>query len=186
MKYMMKKLLFIFSALSILLCSACTGDQSVKLTNIEDYTKYIQWVTNSSDFMPDLVLLESSESVKVFYFNLRNPLTDTKTINLIVTYDEVEYVDAKETILSNYTFLEQPAMKYDYYTIPVVEFEYNEFTIKVVEDESFIYPKWFGMIGYSDTKKQICYMYIHDIERDEISNTPNRMEEFTNKYFKFD
>lgn len=168
-----------------LFLTACTCDQSVKLTNIENYDVYIAFVKNSNGFMPDLDTMPDYETVEVFYFNLKDPLTDTKTINLIVTYDDTSYFDAKEAILSNYTFLEEPVMRFDYYTIPVVEFEYHEFTIKVVEDESFIYPKWFGMIGYSDTNKQICYMYFYDIERDEISNTPNRMKEFTDKYFKF-
>lgn len=182
---MIRKYMIVLLLPLVLLLSSCGWDKSQTLTNLDDYDVYLSHLKNSSDFMPKLDAIENELSIDVIYFHNRTFLVDEKTINLIVTYDVSNYESEKDKILQQNDFLMEPAKKHSLYVIPVVEFEYNEYTIKVVEHDSFVYPNWFGMIGYSDSKKKICYLYYYDIELDSVPNE-SKMIEFVMGSFKFD
>ena len=107
-------------------------------TDMNEYDTYIDRIEGAEAFMPSLEELPNYQSIEVFYYvNLGT------SINLIVTYSEAEYSLVKETVYSEYVFLENPLPISDHFLIPEVEFEYDGFIISVVDNENFIYPEKF-------------------------------------------
>ncbi|MCK7487130.1 MAG: hypothetical protein MZU97_17670 [Bacillus subtilis] len=89
-----------------------------------------------------------------------------------------------ETIFGSYMFLQTPLMENDYYLIPETKFEYESFTIKVVDDDNFDYPEQFGMIGYSDTTHQISYYVFYDESLNRLGDGYS-MRDFVKREFWF-
>ncbi|MFR5172590.1 MAG: hypothetical protein ACLTD6_15570, partial [Clostridium paraputrificum] len=79
----------------------------------------------------------------------------------------------------------------DSFLIPENEFKVNSYTFRVASgNESYTadYPKSFGMVGTSDDKKSIAYLYFYDSDLDYISKKDNRtsMLEFIKEHFDYD
>ncbi len=158
---------------------ACSGKLD---TNIDEYLVYVNKVPKSDSFMPKLLDLPPYQFAEVLFFENYD---SGKSINLVITYSEDEYAFAKDSISSKLVFLEDPLMEYDYYIVPQVEFEYNGFVIKVVSDDNFDYPEQFGMLGYSDVKFQISFLFFFNSTLHQLSNTPERMTRFIEGEFRF-
>lgn len=158
---------------------ACSG----KLyTNSDEYLGYIDQVPGSDSFMPNLLDLPPYQFAEVLLFENYD---SGKSINLVITYSEDEYAFAKDSISSKLVFLEDPLMEYDYYIVPQVEFEYKGFVIKVVSDDNFDYPEQFGMLGYSDAKFQISFLFFFNSTLHQLSNRSDRMTLFMSSDFRF-
>jgi len=168
----------IFPSLFIVFSLVLSGCGQV-YTNTDDYQEYIDSIPESNTFMPDLFEIVDSQSIEIYYCERLG-----QSINLVITFSNETYETAKETVLGSYVFLEAPLMENDYYLIPATEFEYESFTIKVVDDEDFDYPEQFGMIGYSDTKGQISYMFFFDDSLNRLGDGYS-MPEFLDKEFRF-
>lgn len=148
-------------------------------TDTNDYQEYISLVPKANTFMPEIDNLPEYQSISVYYYERLG-----QSINLIVTYSEESYESALDSILNSYTYLEEPLTKMDFYLIPEVEFQYQSFTIKVVSDDEFEYPEQFGMIGYSDSKFQLSFLFFYDESLDRLGDGYT-MEEFLEKEFFF-
>ncbi len=144
-----------------------------------DYQEYVNQVPKANTFMPDFDNLPDYQSISVYYYEHLG-----QSINLIVTYSEASYESARDTIFGLYVFLEEPLTEMDFYLIPEVEFQYNSFTIKVVSDDDFNYPEQFGMLGCSDSKFQLSFMFFYDESLNELGNGYT-MQEFLEKEFYF-
>lgn len=148
-------------------------------TNTDDYQEYINQVPKANIFMPDFDTLPEYQSISVYYYERLG-----QSINLIVTYSAESYESARDTIFGSYVYLEEPLTEMDFYRIPEVEFQYQSFTIMVVSDEDFEYPEQFGMLGYSDSKFQLSFMFFYDESLNELGNGYT-MQEFIEKEFFF-
>ena len=129
--------------------------------------------------MPVLSSLPAYQAYEVYYLDRLG-----QSINLVVTFSSETYETSKETILQSHVFLDEPLMESDFYLIPETEFEYESFTIKVVDDEDFNYPEQFGMIGYSDTKHQISFLFFLDDSLNRLGDEYS-LQDFIKKEFWF-
>lgn len=174
----MTKKLLLLSLIFFLLISIY-GCRKV-YSDLSDYQYYIEKIPNANDFMPDLSTLPESHLISVYYYEHLG-----QSLNLVITYTAVTYLSARDSIINSYTFLDNPLVENDYFLIPEVEFQYLTFTIKVVNDNYFNYPEFFGMIGYSDSTYQIAFLYFCDNSLDRLSNNPGRMSRFIESEFRF-
>ena len=111
-------------------------------------------------------------------------------MRLIVTYEEAEFLAEKQRLETAYTYLDEPQMLGDDYAMPVTAFSTAGFDFKVAVFADTDYPKNFGMVGISDEKHQIAYLWLYSqdldyvCEGDEDRNA--EMIEFVNYYFAMD
>lgn len=159
---------------------SCSASKKI-LSNIDDYDEYISEVNGAETFMPLISEIGLYESIHVYFYTVDFVFV-SQSLNLIVTYNENDYLEIKNGMDAKYKFIKEPIIiGKDTYIIPTVDTTVNGFYIRVVEDESFIYPKKFGMIGVSDSTFQVCYMFYYDWDYDVISN----MSDFVNNNFIF-
>lgn len=170
---MLKKLISVL--LSIVLVFLSSGCGKV-YTNISEYSDYVDQVPGADAFMPVIDELPAFQSTEIYYFEDLG-----QSLNLIVAYDEDNYETAKNAILAGFDFLSEPVLHDGHYHVSDVEFEFSDFLIKVVEDSDFDYPKEFGMVGYSDLKKQVAFLFFYDDDLGRVG----KMEEFVKNEFKF-
>lgn len=168
---MIKKNVIIFQLfMTVIILQGCFGAGSNgPLTDINAYDTYLSSVENSESFMPPINSFENFSSVEVYYYRV-NSLFESRSINLIFTYSDENYDAAKVFIEQNYTYLQPKIDDENSLTITETQVLYYGYEITIVEDDSFKYPKWFGMIGYSDTSKQILFMFYYDKDRDVITS----------------
>ena len=143
--------------------------------------------------MPAIEDLPEHQDISYKYNNFSVVLFETDTITLEVDYDEEIYEKEKEKLTQIYKFLDQKVVsKSDEskYYIPEYEFSINSYSFRVVDENDNYkaqYPKSFGIIGTSDEKKSIVYLYIYDEDLDYIEeDNEGSMTNFVKKYFKFD
>jgi hypothetical protein len=148
----MKKVFILASIILGTLLSACSSsDYSIS----SDMTKYEEFIS------------KVSFSENHTFFPTVEQIPETATIN-------IKYI---ETLLNDYQYLEEPIVDdNDWVRIPIVEFEYSMFTVKVVDNDEFYYPMNFGMIGFSDDNHEIAFFMYFDSERDGITDINQFME----------
>ena len=79
----------------------------------------------------------------------------------------------------------------DSYVIPEAKFSINSYNFKVVKEYNGVksdFPSQFGIIGTSDEKHSIAYLYFYDFELDSIGykDDEHPMQDFVESYFKYD
>lgn len=181
----MKKIKYVLMAIALLMFSLVLS--SCSNWTVERYIyEYHREKYEAEDFLP--TGFASYNSVKynhdkkvLFFF-----ATDTMTVK--VKYDDF-YIAKKNEVEQTYKFLTEPIesdMLKGHYDIPVTEFEYKGFQMRVADSGE--YPKKFGIVGYNDKTKEIAYLWFNDPDLDFISE-PNQdkeqaMIEFVENNFK--
>jgi hypothetical protein len=187
---MRKKYLFILIIVLILSFTACNKSS----TNVKKYLNSGGKIdTYAKSFMPAINDLPKYQDMSYKYNRFSSILSDTDTMTLAVHYDEETYKKEKEKLEEKYRYLEQKVVsdfdKSKYY-IPDYEFSINSYNFRVAngnDNYSAKYPKSFAMLGTSDEKKSIAYLYFYDYDLDYIENdSENPMGKFVKKYFKYD
>lgn len=150
--------------------------------------------TNSIGIMPKLSSLPKYESVDYRYTHISHYIFESDSVVLAVKYDKDTYKREKELLFENYPFLNRK-IKFGFddnkYCIPENEFSINSFKFKVIDkssNDNTQFPKSFGIIGTSDKKNSIAYLYFYDFDIDYIYNKDEKsaMANFVKKYFKYD
>jgi hypothetical protein len=162
-------------------------------TNIKKYLNSGTNIdTNSKDFMPAIDDLPQYKDISYKYNNVSSILFESDAITLVVDYDEETFEKEKEKLSKEYKFLEQKVVSSfdeNKYYIPEHEFSINSYKFKVVNEYNNYKakcPKSFGMLGISDEKKSIAYLYFYDYDLDYISkNSKTPMADFINDYFNY-
>lgn len=171
----------------------------IKFTN-SNKTNINKYLNNESkidmyakSFMPDINDLPKYQDISYKYNKSSIILFETETIILVVNYDEETYEKEKEKLTEKYKFLNHKVISnFDKskYSIPKYEFSINSYNFKVPdENENYeaIYPKSFGIVGISDEKKSIAYLYFYDFDLDYISgDKDSSMANFIKMNFKYD
>ena len=144
-------------------------------TDIDKYESICNEVENASVLMPDLDEIGDYNEVKFTYkiycYSFFIGFV-SDGIGLWAQYDESDYEEEKERVLSSYEFLEEPIIdSRGLYELPVTEFAYKGYDTKIVPDEDYIdfgACKSFLMIGFNDNEYAICYLYYYDIDIDYL------------------
>lgn len=179
---MMKK-----KSLPILLCSLFLLSSCDKLyTDIEKYDEYLDKLVKADTFMPKLDTLSNYESMDLYF--LYDNIILGGSINLKLSYPDSYYEEEKNSVLNRYKFLTSPVKTglSKYYDIPEVSFDYEEYHIQVIDDENYDYGHYFGMIGYSDSLQEICYLYYYNYDSIIIETIPGGIQKFMEIYFRFE
>lgn len=180
----MKKIKYVFSIVALLMipfvlssCSNWTVERYIYEYHREKY--------EAEDFLPRG--FASYDSVYYDYDKDISFIFETNTMMVKAKYDDF-YVAKKHEVEEIYDFLTEPVesdMLKGHYTVPVTEFEYNGFKMRVAAGGE--YPKKFGIVGYNDETKEIAYLWFHDPDQDFISEPDEDKEkamiEFVDKYF---
>ncbi len=164
-----------------MMASGCSSDNKVAYSDIDDYQTCMDEVDGSADFMPKLNDLDDYESIELYCVE---QVGATVSVNLVVTYQADDYASRKANMNETYDFLGHPL--YDGGRTLVLDdhFEYQDFTIRVAEADSFRYPARFGMIGHSDNQFQIAYMFFSN--DGIVSMEYASMEDFVDSQFAFE
>lgn len=163
-------------------------------TDITQYEQDCLTYQNASLFMPTLESLTDYTDISyshktMVYSSFMGFASDG--LALFVQYDESVYGVKKTELLNSYTFLEEPVFDGDY-ELPVTEFFYKNYQMKVVPDENYIdYSacKSFALIGFDDVNKRIVYCYHYSFDLDFIAELGEDLElemhKFMNNVFYF-
>jgi len=187
MKKVLKVLLIIVLIIALLIGGfmfLLAGSYSRVKRDINSYSTDVEKVCNAAKLMPDLESLGSYTDIEYRYkIKCYSTLVGfySDGLALFVTYDKDQYETFKNQAISNYTFLQAPV--YDsrgYYELPVTEFNYKGYTMKVVPDEEYIgfcACKSFMLLGFNDEANTIAFLYYHDIDIDYIAEAGENLEE---------
>lgn len=144
---------------------------------------------NASAFMPELDSIGIYKNKEMLYVT-NGGLFPNECLRLIVDYEETEFVAEIERLETAYTYLDEPQLSDDCYEMPVTAFSAAGFDFRVVELADTDYPKYFGMVGISDEKLQIAYLWFYSQDLDYICKVGEdqnaKMIEFVNKNFEVD
>ena len=188
----MKKIyFFIFISVLILIF---IGFSKSNTTNIKKYLNNATKIdTHAKKFMPAIEDLPKYQDISYKYNHFSIVLFETEAITLVVNYDEETYEKEKEKLTEKYKFLNHKvASDFDKskYYIPEYEFSINNYDFRVADGNDNYesrYPKSFGMIGISDKKKSIAYLYFYDYDLDYIAKDKDSpMADFIKENFKYD
>ena len=181
----MKKIKYIFSIIAFLMIplvlSACSN------WTVERYIyEYHREKYEAEYFLPPG--FASYDSVYYDYSKYISFIFETNTMTFKAKFVDF-YVAKKHEVEQTYKFLTEPVeadMLEGHYTIPVTEFEYKGFQMRVADGGE--YPKKFGIVGYNDETKEIAYLWFHDPDLDFISEPDQDKEqamiEFVENNFK--
>ncbi|GAA0086413.1 hypothetical protein UT300007_28530 [Clostridium sp. CTA-7] len=188
----MRKKYFIFIAIAFsLFITGCSN----KSLNAEDYLNSGTLIDSKAKYiMPELEDLPEYKNIEYKYTHKSMLIFESHSVALIVSYDDNTFESEKEKLNEQYTFLgEKIKSEFDKskYYIPEYEFSVERYTFRVIGKDcapNTKYPKSFGMIGISEEKKSIAYLYFYDEDLDYIGdeNEKEPMAKFVKEYFKYD
>ena len=158
------------------------------------FDKSVWCYSMSQKFFPKIEDLPEYEDVFHQYAETLMLFFPTETKLLVVKYDEDTYQKEKLKLEDKYVFLDNKIIldkEEDSYIIPEHKFSIKSYDFKVVEKfngEKSEFPKSFGMIGTSDEKRSIAYLYYFDSEQDSISygSEISPMADLVKTYFRYD
>lgn len=177
----MKKYLSLLAVLCILL-SGCGTHKSV-MTGMEHYGPYREGIQFASEFLPQISELGAYTDIEftyqeTCYSGFMGFYSDG--LALLVKYDPQTYEAQKSRVLDAYDFLEEPVMRSsDTYELPVTEFDYNGYSMKIVPDADYLEfcaCKSFMMLGLNDDECTIAYLYYYDYDIDYIAEIDDDLE----------
>ena len=142
--------------------------------------------------MPNLEDIGEYKEAK-YYTRKDETIFSEYSMQLVVKYDEEIFLKEKERLESAYTYLDKPQKsEWDdtVYTIPIEDFSSAGFNFKIAIFEDTVYPKNFGMVGISDEKFEIAYLWIYAPDLDYICeinrNEIKEMAEFIEYHFSLE
>lgn len=173
--------IIIAALMTVLILSSCSSWRIVKY-----FYSYHREAYFAEEFLPD----DYTDFERIKYYHNKKILlfffTDTMTVR--VKYGD-SYLSKKAELDKAYDYLAEPVesdMLEGHYLIPVTEFEYNGFHMRVADGGD--YPHKFGIIGYNDETKEIAYLWFFDTDFDYIAapdeDKEQAMIEFVNDNFK--
>ena len=179
----MKKIIAMITitVFALTLCSCVKTDN-----NIDNYSDDIK-AYEASSFMPGLDKIGKYNDVE--YFSKKDEgIFPEYSMQLVVKYDEEEFLKEKENLNSAYTYLEEP-QKADFddtvYTIPIESFSAYGYDFKISKFEDTVYPKNFGMVGVSDDNFEIVYLWLYAPDLDYICETNENEIKGMNEFIEY-
>ncbi|MEG1254849.1 hypothetical protein [Clostridium sp.] len=187
----MRRRYLILMVIAFVLCiTGCSNSSS----NIDNYLNSgTQIDSMSKDIMPELDDLPEYENIEYRYKHKSMLIFAADSVALVVSYDDNTFESEKEKLDEQYTFLDKKIkcnLDESKYYIPEYEFSVESYTFRIIDENGTSntdFPKSFGMIGISEEKKSIAYLYFYDQDLDYIGheNEKNPMANFVRIYFKY-
>ena len=187
---MRKKYLFAIVIILMICITGCSNSSS----NLEEYLNTGTLIdSKAKDIMPTLDNLPEYDNIEYKYTHKSILFFESNSVALIVNYDDNTFKVEKNKLDEQYIFLDRK-IKSDYdeskYYIPEYEFSVESYDFRVIDKNGTSntdFPKSFGMIGISEEKKSIAYLYFYDGDLDYIAeeNEKNPMANFVKEYFKY-
>ncbi len=159
----------------VLVCVLCLFSTYVLLGQSVQYDKNIDHYKDhvkeyeATLFMPDLDSIDNYTEIE--YLCKKNPaFFPSYSLQLIVKYDDETFFKEKARLKTAYTYLDEPQKSPgdENYTIPVVSFSVFGFEFKIAKFDNTVYPKNFGMVGVSEAKREIAYLWLYFEDLDII------------------
>ena len=133
-------------------------------------------------FMSDLENIGDYKEIE--YFSRKdNGIFPEYSMQLVVKYEEAAFIKEKERLENAYTYLnelQKPEWNDTVYTMPLEEFS----------AEDTVYPKNFGIIGISDGKYEIAYLWLYCPDLDYVckanEDRNEKMLELIEYWFSFE
>lgn len=143
--------------------------------------------------MPILNDLPKYKNIAYKYTHKSMYIFQSDSVALVLNYDDKTYKSEKDKLAQKYFFLEPKTdsnADKSKDIIPEYKFSINSYTFKIVAENKkndTQFPKSFGMIGTSDEKKSIAYLYFYDEDIDYIGeeNDKHPMANFVKEYFEY-
>lgn len=188
---MRKKYLIIILITFILCINSCSKSSS----NLEKYLKSGTPIdSKAKDVMPTLQDLPKYQNVVYQYTHKSIILFESDSVALVVNYDDETYKREKDKLAEKYIFLDKKVgfnNEEGRAIIPEYKFSINSYNFRVVEEsgkQRAEFPKFFGIIGTSEEKKSIAYLYFYDTDLDCIGEKDdnNPMASFVKEYFEYE
>lgn len=184
----MKKYLIILIIIFVMPINGCSKSN----TDINDYLNSGNYIDEyAKKFMPSIDELPKFKDIEYQHDEINLIIFESNSMTLVVNYDEDIYKKEKESLEYKYTFFKEEIPFDDIeYVMPKYEFSINSYDFRVGENKygsSQDYPKSFGMVGTSDEKNSIAYLYFQDFDLDYIgsNDSDNPMGDFVEQYFKY-
>ena len=157
-------------------------------TDIAGYDQDISDICNASDFMPSISSLGAYEDIrysyKVYvYSSYLNFVSNGWA--LFVQYSDSEYEAKKADLLSKNVYLTKPVTSGERYELPLTEFQYKGYNMKIIPDEDYIdycACKSFALVGFDDENKRIVYLYHYDFDIDYIAEADEDLEKEMHRF----
>ena len=152
--------------------------------DIDRYEEYVNRLSRCCRyFMPSLDSLTDYKDISVSLtssdYTLGKKDTNPYGLILFVSYDEEIFDSKKDEISQNYIFVNTPIISEyndDDILMPAIDIVYCDYRIRVVYDNDFYYPKYFGMIGINENNYTIAYLYYQDINLDRLASVGDSIE----------
>lgn len=164
-----------------------------KSTNIQSYLATGSNLDEEAKYMmPTLENLPKYKDIDYKYTSNRYFIFESHSVVLSIQYDDETYKSEKGNLEETYEFLNGRNIDFKQKGVsvsPYYEFPVNTYTFRIVEGVkdnegySMGYPKSFGLIGTSDEKKRIAYLYFYDFDLDVGEDS---MEQFVKRYFDYE
>ncbi|MGN1032167.1 MAG: hypothetical protein ACI4PU_01785 [Intestinibacter sp.] len=185
------------------------------ITNQEEYFNKENGIYSWADaekFMPKIEDLPKYKKEFHSYTMEDMGVFCSEGLTLVVEYDEETYIKEKAKLDDHYDFLKNKKRLWgegdddrslygkeiafdkgpEYnYVIPEARFSINSYDFKVVKEYNGVksdFPKQFGIIGISDEKHSIAYLYFYDFKLESIGEIGDEhpMQDFVKEYFRYD
>lgn len=167
----------------VLTLSACVQTKS----DIADYDRHVTEF-HADLFMPGLDNIGEYETVR-YTSKHDDGIFPWDSMQLIVQYDEDAFSKEKELLNTAYPYLEQPLKREETldWLIPMAEFSAKGFDFRIAKFKDTEYPKNFGMVGISEEKHEVVYLWLYAPDLDLIAegneNELKAMNEFLEYHF---
>lgn len=164
-----------------------------KSTNIQNYLATGSNLDEEAKHMMlTLENLPKYKDIDYKYTNKRFFFFESHSVVLSIQYNDETYKSEKENLEETYKFLNTKKIDFKQngaLVPPYYEFSVNTYTFRIVKDVkdyegySMGYHKSFGLIGSSNEKKRIAYLYFYDFDLDVGEDN---MEQFVKQYFDYE
>ena len=172
----MKKFLIVCILFVMTMSLCCCSLGQTKTSDVNEYPKYLSKVEYAEDYMPSMEQCGNYSSMLITY-KKSGILFEIYTLGLFLSYNEDEYNQQKETILSSCEFFNPEDEELNSDCDALVD----GYSIRLVKQE---YPldtyKMGVLIGLNDEKQKICYLYYYDFDLDILDDLDTYVKTYFN------
>ncbi len=176
----------------ILMCAICflssyslLGQTVQYDDNIDNYYINIKEY-EANQFMPNLD--EIDDYLEIDYLCEKSTaFFPSCSMQLIIKYDVETFLKEKARLEMAYTYIDKPQkdLSDDDYTMPVESFSVSGFDFKIAKFDNTVYPKNFGMVGISEAKHEIVYLWLYFPDLDIICTAEEDGNEEMLQFIKY-
>ena len=172
----MKKILSLFILFAMTISLSSCYCRKTKTVDTDEYNQYIVKVRYADDYMPSIEQCGNYSSFLATY-KKTVVIFEIYTVGLFLSYNEDEYNQQKEAILSSREFFNPEDNK----LVSDCDAVIDGYNIQLVKQDYPLQTYKMGLlIGMDDYNKKICYLFYYDFDLDELDNLDSYVETYFN------